>query len=567
MAGIVLIVEANDAARYQVREELTARDVPIHEVKDAVGAMGVLGRSDFSAILMTPGARRLSLKGLCQIARRKHPDVILLLRGDPSERDELRSTLHPDLEIIDGALGPSDTVDTVCDQLAALEGFEESTATQRLDEFDLDVDLGGDGWGGDDFDVDLGEGAAPSPAATSLPTAPDAPTAPKPSSPFDDVDTDVIGPPGAVPAVPPVAPVVAMPQAEPEPLLHGDLREGGSAALLMALYAQSLTGRLEIDEGEARGTLLFFEGSPVAAEDPDGDAGLRARLLDSKLVPTDLTLKPPEGELMAALADSNVMSGDAVNDFLRTLVRERVLGLCMQANSEYTFFEDDRFVHTVPFLKVNPFGLAVEARRRKMPAPDVLRMAGDLKDQMLVPQPMLREAAHKLEAFVRGKNLADLIPSATKADKFYADTGLDDLMGTLLLLTLDDARLIEIMPPDEPLPSLPPLRRVVRSPSVDASIPEAAAIEDEEDDAVRAVASQVASLYMKLKPMNRPSQVLGVAVDASTVEVKAAYDAAMTALAEMKIPDGEEHSQLRARLKELREKLSGAYAVLSMGDL
>src|SRR6185437_5137431 len=75
---------------------LSRRGLRYLDVADAFGAMAALGRADFGAVVATEGRRTLSLRGLCQLARRRHPDVVILVihreGSDPAQIPQILGT-------------------------------------------------------------------------------------------------------------------------------------------------------------------------------------------------------------------------------------------------------------------------------------------------------------------------------------------------------------------------------------------------------------------------------------------------------------------------------------------
>jgi hypothetical protein len=60
----------------------------------------------------------------------------------------------------------------------------------------------------------------------------------------------------------------------------------------------------------------------------------------------------------------------------------------------------------------------------------------------VVAAPGLRNMAARLTPFTRGKDVTPLLEVGTTVEDFWRQSGLDNIMGTLVLLTLSDARLV-----------------------------------------------------------------------------------------------------------------------------
>jgi hypothetical protein len=74
----------------------------------------------------------------------------------------------------------------------------------------------------------------------------------------------------------------------------------------------------------------------------------------------------PQGQLLGSLVQKGLLTGQQMHEFMRELVRDFVLALANAATGAYRFDEDKKFLEVAPLLKVNPFGLILESRRRSM---------------------------------------------------------------------------------------------------------------------------------------------------------------------------------------------------------
>lgn len=694
-----LVVDDDDRRRRQIVQAFSQRGLRYLDVADAFGAMAALGRADFGVVVANEGRRTLSLRGLCQLARRRHPDILILVvhreGSDPAAIPEILgvpvevlppSTTAAELAaLVSGAL--SDAVDTVRSLKAV-----QSPSTQPNSDVDVDVEVVVD----DDptvktrlapapppeetlrlsaapgparpapaFDVDeptlrlpaapaalpapeplppmplpqdterltvpqlatppsapplsvpgprlatppsqtgapapgLARGAPPAPPAAfeSLPTAPRPVTAvtqlrevtgtPEPVRAPAPSMFDVITAPGApfslgadepterqmrspapAPEPPPApAPGQSPPAAAPEALLEGQLDGATGPALLMGLFSQELTGQLRVREGPAAGTLYFYRGEPVWADDPQGDAGLHRRLVQRGRLKPDAQLeRVPQGQLLGSLVQKGLLSGQQMHEFMRELVRDFVLALANAATGTYRFDEDKNFLDVAPLLKVNPFGLILESRRRSLPPPELLSLSNTIADQFVIPQPGLVSAAEKIAPFVRGARLGRIIDGTRTARQIIEGGNLDMFMGTLVLVTLRDTRLISfedaphaaaeggVTLTDAALSDEP--REITL---VDAEIPSVPEGSSEE----AAVREEIFQLYMRLKPLTVPRQVLGVGLDAGLADVEAAYQARMRELDPRRVPEGSAQQLLAARVEELARKVTSAYQAVKL---
>ncbi|MCC7109140.1 MAG: hypothetical protein IT382_07625 [Deltaproteobacteria bacterium] len=366
---------------------------------------------------------------------------------------------------------------------------------------------------------------------------------------------------------PPTAPAVA-PPTSPEALLEGQLDGTTGPARLMGLFSQELTGQLRVREGPAAGTLYFYRGEPVWADDPQGDAGLHRRLVQRGRLKPDAQLeRVPQGQLLGSLVQKGLLSGQQMHEFMRELVRDFVLALANAGSGAYRFDEDRNFLDVAPLLKVNPFGLILESRRRSLPPPELLTLSNTIADQFVIPQPGLVSAAEKIAPFVRGARLGRIIDGTRTARQIIEGGNLDMFMGTLVLVTLRDTRLIsfEDVPhqaaeggvtlTDAALSDEP--REITL---VDAEIPSMPDGSSEE----AAVREEIFPLSMRLKPMTVPRQVLGVSLEAGLPEVEAAFQARMKELDPRRIPEGSAQQLLSARVEELARKVTSAYQAVKL---
>lgn len=573
MTKAVLIVDDNDRRRREVYAELSARNVPVLEMKDAFDAMATLGRAEFGAVVLGEDRRRLSLRGLCHLARRRHPSIrLVVLATAPVEAHTVEATLGLSVDVLDADGPPGGIAAQVLTLMARpLDPFVEPPSVDQIDRAIADAFAEAESERRAHAVVDPDEKTQPSArrperprrrnavSATSTSTAP-VWEAPSLSS-------------AKVPAQPTPRP---SPRPTTEPLLEGVLEAETSTALLMGIFSQELTGRLDITGGAAAGTLYFYRGEPVAADHAEGNAGLLAELEQHDLVPESLEIRfVPEGELLATLVAAGNVTGEAMHRFVGAFIRKRLLELVTQRDGTYRFLEDRRFLESAPLLRVNPFGTMLERRKSTTLPPDLQAQYDDLRDHFVTPRPALRLAAERLRPFVRGARIDEIVGRGVRVHELVAAAGLNDLMGVLFLLTLRDGRLIEVSarpaagPAPDPvvLGDAPPLGF---TPSLD--LPEleplGPAVDDDEgppsqvaeDDA--RLREEILSLYIRLKPLSHPRQVLGVPVWADKPAIDAAYQRRLEELDPRRVGEGPSRDMLIARIEELRGKVIRAMEVL-----
>jgi hypothetical protein len=125
-------------------------------------------------------------------------------------------------------------------------------------------------------------------------------------------------------------------------------------------------------------------------------------------------------------------------------------------------------------------------------------------------------------------------------------------MGTLVVVALRDARLVALE--DAPRAATMDLaERAIDAPVVvGVSAEEVRAHED------------IYALYLRLKPLSQPRQVLGVGVDADEGSIDVAYQERMAELDPAAIPEGSAKHILMQRVDELRRKVTSAYQTLKL---
>ncbi len=583
MQRSTLVVDDDESRRRHLVHALSRRGLRYLDVGDAFGAMAALGRADFGAVVAAEGRRTLSLRGLCQLARRRHPDVVILvIHREGSDPATIPTVLGTKVDVI----SPQATADAVAAAvenalIEPVDGEDVSLSEFQLPETNADkttpnavvatpTPIDED----PTLKMPVHAAVAPSsPAPRSRAPNPPAPNPLAPNSLTPDEPTErLIAAPAPITGVTGITSAPAPVTTEEEgPLLEGLLEGDSGPALLLGVFSQELTGRLVVKDGPAAGVLYFYRGEPVWADDPLGDAGLHRRLVQKGKLPPDARIDAvAQGQLLGSLVQKGVLTGQQMHDFMRELVRDFVLSLANAASGAYRFEEDRKFLDVAPLLRVNPFGLVLESRRRNMTPAQLLAVANEMEDKYVAPAPGLGKSADKLAAFVRGARLDHIIDGTRTVREVLEYTSLDQFMGTLVMLSLRDTKLITL----DAEPHAKDAGGVTLNDGafmiadvddeavtlVDVEFPTEPPQSEEEAKAREAIFG----LYMRLKPLTLPRQVLGVGFEADAVEIDAAFDARMRELNPSLIPEGSAQQLLAARVEELRKKVASAHQALKL---
>jgi hypothetical protein len=361
----------------------------------------------------------------------------------------------------------------------------------------------------------------------------------------------------------PVAPSHVAPSA----LFEGDLTDGGGPSLLMGVYTQEVTGRLEITGGRAEGTVFFYGGEPVAARHPLGDAGLLARLVARGVLRSELEApRAPEGLLLSTLVGAGQLRGQELHEFLREFVRDRVVALIESDEGSYRFVEDSAFLLTTPLLKVNPFGLVVERLRRNIPGQKLLDKSREVMNRWIEPTPALAVVAGRLAAFTRGVDLGAKLVGRSRVGDLLASAGIDPLHGALIVLSLVEARLARFIAEEvvSAPQAVPAMVELDPAPTIRIKALPDSELSDDLSDHEQEARDEIFALYMRLKPLTRPAHVLGVELTASKREMEEAYQRRMRDLDLDRIPEGSAQALLISRVEELRAKVTRAFEALKL---
>lgn len=579
MQRSILIVDEDDSRRRAIASSLAARGVRYLDVGDAFAGMAALGRADFGCVLGFEGRRTLSLRGLCQLARKRHPDILIFVVPRPdSDEEAIRRVLELPFDVLH--LQPS--IERFVTELVTR--FEELPEPTRPGFLGNDTDEPSSSDERDAFNpFEMPSTQDVAGVFDSVPRVevPHLATSPPTPSPVANVFEVPTAPPHAAP--PPgledfadtsdretrpdhrrVSSTASQP-AEPAMIVldgHLDDIEGGAgAAFLMSLFSQELTGRVVVDSGDAAGALYLYRGEPVWADDPWGDAGLYRKLVQKHFLRPDQPVQPvADGQLLGSLLQAGTLTSTQMHDFMREVVRDRVLAVASQATGTWRFTEDRAFLDTAPLLKVNPFGLVLESRRRALTPPALMALQSEIEDRYAVPGPGIAAADEKLTPFLRGAKASVVFDGQRTVKDTLASVGLDPFMGTLVVVALRDARLVAL----EDAPRVAALDLAERA--VDEAAPvlldvDAPPPASPEEARAR---EDIYALYLRLKPLSQPRQILGVGVDADEEAVDAAYAWRIQELDPRRIPEGSAQQILGQRVEELRRKVTSAYNTLKL---
>jgi hypothetical protein len=603
---VALIVVPDSRDRADVAAAAEACGLRTLLTESVFEAMGLLGRTDIGAVVFPVGRRVLAVRGLCQLAIRHHPGVLFYAQRDrETTTSEVLKTLHyPRLTVVD----PGDLtglLPEVADGLRiASNPFEpESTAHET----DAGADAGVEVEGYDETEATVVNRSD----ATDTQSGPQRPISLAPPPNFVSDEDDTI--PHKLPTVPvldrhvedtiphkivfpldddeataknviqlaqpsePTAPnatpadylaTATNPALAPEhstmdagaPLLEGDLAETTGVELLMTLCAQGLTGHLSLN-GEPG--VFFYAGDPVWAEHPEGPPGWLAQMIKGGHVPAETEIEAAsEAELISALMDQNHLRGQTSHNLCRGLVSEQVNRVVDAAQGTFEFMEQNEFLRTAPLVRVSLFGLLLARLRMRSSPSELLRRSNELGEVLVFPRPALAAVAPRLSSFAGGHNLAEVINGKQIGSEIWEKLRLDPVTGVLLLTALIDSGLATL--DDEPVEGTGQVELTVPA-SVQVPLPYAEydTPTSEEEDSAR---DEIFTLYMRLKPLSLPRDVLGVPIDAPLNAIEAAYEARMGALRPERIPAGSARQLMVARVLELREKVTRAYESLRLLD-
>ncbi len=603
----VLVVESDSARRLLLRNAFSERDILTYEVNDPFEGMSALGRADFSAVVFAVGVRQLALRGFCQLAKKRHPHILLLALQHPEDAPFDPTGFGVEIELFP----PGTTNAAIAERVAAQDmplNYLNEAPTARIHIPGL---------------VDQEEAAFAASAEPIVPLAPDEPTAPytvapgpstlptaEPAASSSSSDEAARVPAAVrfdapVPHTPMPGPQVLEPKTLPayrlpsssssgssdgpgtgprpedvdtavdvdilwaagsaplEPLFEGDLADGGPA-LIMSIASQELTGRLVVSDGPGAGELVVFGGDPVWVHYDDGPAGMLRDLKRLGHAPVHFAYDPAEHpDLFAALIAAGHATGQELHAFMRNAIRDRIHALIKQSDGAYAFFEDATYLDTLPLVRVNAFGLLLNERRAQTPPTELLRRHQDMEWTYVHPTAGLGPASLRLRPFVRGNDLATLITGQKRVKTTLGDLGFDPLMGTLLILTLVDGGLVTLHDdPRESFDTVELSEATQVSPGTGRFTVPSSEIEDADSEEEQRARDEIFNLYMRLKPLTDPAAVLGVSAQADNAVLEAAYRERMRSLDPAQVPEGSARQLMVARIDELRDKITRAFELL-----
>lgn len=362
--------------------------------------------------------------------------------------------------------------------------------------------------------------------------------------------------PGELPAPPKTYPA-GSPISE-EVALAGRLSAGRGASLLMTVFAPQLTGRLVVVAAPPgpSGTVYFLRGEPVSASRIEGESALLKSLVTRQLIPPT-TGAEPGVSLVSSLVRRRVVQPIPLLEALRDEVRNFVRALLAATDGTYRFYDDAKFFEFTPLTVVSPFGLLLEHKRRSVQPAELLRLGEELGTKFPAPLPGFANVAPRLRGFAGGEDLSELVDGTLRSDDLFRTIRLDPLMGGLVLGTLVDAGLVEML--DAPLDEAQVDRR--RAPSSIAPL-----LVAEDNVQLSQLArlpdrggAEVLSLYLELKPERDDERLLGVEPGASFGAVERAYESRLAELDPRAVPPGALRPYVLSRVEELRTKLERAY--------
>lgn len=558
MSNQVLLVDKVRGRRRIYAQALAARGLGVLEMDDCFAAMSAVGRADFGGVIIFEEKRHLTMRGLCMLARKRHQGIALLvLHTAETEPQALQDTLGLAVHLMPTDASVEEVMDTL---VRALQDRAHPAPNTGM--VNLAVAMANAEAASRDSGVIPPVGprtlGAPLSPAAGPPSAGVTPSAPR-VLPTPSVRKG----PTLTPAAMPAAPVTAL-------TLDGALEDNSGAAVVMALFAQELTGRLLLEQaGLASGTYYFLRGEPVGCDFAGGDAGLWTRLVAEKLVADTPRPVVPEGQLLSVVAGQ--LTGDSLHAFLRTSVRGRLLALLSSERGSYRFEEDHTFLDVTPLLKFNPLGLVVEVMRKEVPPEVLMAESTRLEATYLHPLPALAAASRKMEPFLRGASALTLITGQGTLGGFCAQSKLGPIMGTLMALCMRRMNLLsmEDTPFQAGATSITLQNRVARDaadatePAMQAPDADAEAAESAEDKDIR---NAMFALYARIKPLTQPRAVLGVPPHAGLAEIRAAYDALMVRLDVRRLPEASAKGMVASRMEEVRQKVVAAYQALMLAE-
>ncbi|HEY4221982.1 MAG TPA: serine/threonine-protein kinase [Myxococcota bacterium] len=345
------------------------------------------------------------------------------------------------------------------------------------------------------------------------------------------------------------------------PSLTGMFSPGFGARLLMDLFVDGKSGRLVVENG---GSLFFLAGEPVHAA-PQNAALLLEKRLTARGALAGVPKTPPPlpssrvtNPLLALSRRSHPV---VVLEALRDEVRELCSQLLAMQFGEWAFYDDDDFAEAVPLTAVNPFGFALEARRKTLAPDALLRLGEELAPQFPSPKGGFANVAPRLRSFTGGVDIGPLVDGTTPASEIYRATRLDPIIGGLVLSTLADTGLIEL----SSFPAAASVRDRRRAQT--SALPALVAADAQQLSQLASLPGksgvEILALYLEIKPERADDAILGVDARTGPAAIERGYQNRLAELDPRAIPAGANRPYLLARAEELRAKVDRAYRALT----
>jgi serine/threonine protein kinase len=339
--------------------------------------------------------------------------------------------------------------------------------------------------------------------------------------------------------------------------LTGSLAPGVGATMLMHFFVEERTGRLVVAgiPGLQEATLFFFAGEPVHLGITDWGTAIQRRLSERGALkpapPGIATARHPLASL-ARRADPV-----AILEALRDEVRDFGRAFLAAAAGQWSFFDDERILESMPLTAVNPFGFVLEARRRATPPEALMRLGEEISSLVPAPDGGFANVSARLKSFTCQVDLADVIDGQRRAGDVFKLVGLDPIIGGMVLQTLADTGLLQLLAHPKQLGG-----RVRRTAKASA----APVLLQADGKQLSQLASlpgrggaEILALYLEIKPEHDDGATLGLEGSTGPATVERCYQQRLAELDPRAIPAGANRPYLLARVEELRTKVERAY--------
>jgi hypothetical protein len=512
--GDVLIVDKSVERRGALKEAITAKGVACADAEDAFSAMNALGKGEYDSLIAHAGKRHLSLRGLLQLAKRKNPEVHLVVLADEEDEEAVRRAMGADVLVLLASLTPAEIAEQGVVQRPRPEPEPEPEPEPQ-------------------------PASPPAEAGDEAASEAEQFAGPPKQSPTDSVGFGKLPAKGSFDAGTGGTAPTTQETADSDISGEVDVRLGAES--LMEAFARELTGAMRVGQGEETWTLFLYGGEPAWVRPPGGDRAVFEKLVAAKAVPADAQPEPvPDGELLAALIAEGALEEERAVAVMRDVVTECTLELAAAKDPPIETVERPDYLSSPPPFRLNPFGMLLEARRKGMTPDELLAEGHHLENATLSPRSALDRVAGKVAPFVRGADLPAVLGPRPTLDGFREAAGLDMLMGTLLAFSLVDAGLARIEPATNGDGAAAPV------PLPQSDEPASA------DDAGGGMSAEEACAALEEAVL--PNEILGVDIDADLIDIEAAYDRLVAALS---LADDVEPG-LRSRVEKARTRLDRA---------